>query len=241
MLRRVVYVLATLAATGQTARATMTFEEIRPDKPIFYDLGSRPLPKEIRDCANSPGRVFATVESWSGGYEYRTVYFRGNVATLNEQLEKIASFSGVPVLKGLPRVIIHDDERPRRTYSFHQIETPEFDWRLHFDTHIQIGGPNGGELDATVYAEVWIGGAVALDQLKIPQQLRVQAASRVEKYADDHEVTRLGSREALLEQRIRDLQDKLAIEKRRQAWAASTRPAQSQPHASSMPAASSVK
>lgn len=232
MIRKILIASIILAGVGWTVQAVMTFEVRRPGEPIYWNRE----PQQVQDLADMPGRVLAAITDWSGGYTYRTVYFRGDAAAVNRQLELIASVSGMPLMKALPRVLIHDDDPPKRVNDLYPVDVPEFNWSLHIDSHVQIGGPEQGKLDISVFAEIWVSDRITLDELKIPQGLRVKAISRTQQFADQHETKRLGGKQAMLEQRIRDLQDELAMEKLRQRRLAATQPAQTQERSSSMPA-----
>ncbi len=110
---------------------------------------------------------------------------------------------------------------------------PEFDWALHVDSH-----GYGDKMQISVSVDIWLSDRIGLDDVKVPPRLRVKAVSRIEQFTDIHETSRLGSREAMLEQRIRTLQEVLSREKRRQRSAAASQPAQMQRHSAGFPTTS---
>lgn len=237
MYGRILITFVVLAWTGQTAHATRVRMVKPADEPIFYD--SEREPTAIKALAAAPGRVLATVEGWSGGDDFRTVYYHGDAAALNLFLERVASLPGLQG-KDPPCVLIRDDAVEARQLldeeyrvttrdEYHGV-VPEFDWALHVDSH-----GYGDKLGISVSVDVWLSDRIGLEDVKVPPRLRVKAVSRIEQFTDIHEANRLGSREAMLEQHIRALQQVLSRERLRQKSAAATQPAKMQRHSAGVP------
>jgi len=190
----------------QPVNAESDFHVKSPGEPIFNDHD--PEPKDIKDVVAAPGRVLATALYWSGGYTYRTVYFSDDVTTLNEMIASLRNVKNRNV-----RIIIRDDYTETRKMLLQRTleNAPAFDWSIRINSRIKIGGPDSGSLmNVDVFMDIWPSDRIPMDQLKIPSDFCLEAVSRIEKFVDFHESARLGSREAMLRKRIRDLQDKLA-------------------------------
>lgn len=250
--------VVTLGPVG--VRAEMARRILPPDEPVFYDQA--PEPKEIKDLAASPGRVFAIADLWSGGYDYFQVYYQCDAASLNRLIDRYASLNDPALDKGASCVIVRDradQERKSLEESLNEhLESrartaqnpkhqkwlleqrwhvPAFNCLLRIDSQylgsmevpapapenrIRVAGFGPGNLRVKVILEIWVNDQVTLRDLKIPQNLRVKSAGRIEKFVDAHEAIRLGSREAVLEQRIADMQGELA---RLRRYTATTKPA----------------
>ena len=86
---------------------------------------------------------------------------------------------------------------------------------MRIDSHIQIGGPDQGKLvDVNVFIEIFVSDRILLD-LRDYTESTLAGCQSNRSIRGSSRGARLGSREAVLKERIRDLQDELSRFERR--------------------------
>ncbi|MCA9014282.1 MAG: HEAT repeat domain-containing protein [Planctomycetaceae bacterium] len=147
------------------------------------DFGNKPLNDGnfkawpgIMPVVNHPSRVY---HRWVNGNEH--CYFQGDTTTLNEVLQK---FAATP--EKVHEIVLRPG--PATTSSFDQTKTMNFNWNLHL-----VGGIASVMSKKDQGALIWnkhpiltiyIGGAIELDKIKIPDNVTVlQLADMEQRYS----------------------------------------------------------
>ena len=212
MYQRVFVAMMVCWGATQPARATAIFTNKPADQPVFSDYD--PEPKQVKELAAGPGRVFATEIWWSGGHTYRTVYFRGDPTALNKALDLYDSMRDAHGHKDRADIVLRDDDAPeaREAVRWHTedgVTLPQFDWSIEIGSHVKLDYPDRGKLSVDVVMDICVSDRIPLEALKIPPHLRVAAVSRLERFANLHESDRTGSEATMLKERIASLERKL--------------------------------
>ena len=121
MCKQILITSVVFVGMTQQVRAATGYVVLPPGQPIF-SCPHDPEWKEIKDLAGTPGRVFATENWWTGGYTYRTAYFRGDVVALNKMIKLCASLPSSQPRKHVGHILIRDDgaevrEMIRKSYG----------------------------------------------------------------------------------------------------------------------------
>lgn len=163
-----------LMLSGITSHAWALGEEDFGNKPL-NDANFKAWPG-IMPVVNHPSRVY---HRWVNGNEH--CYFQGDTTTLNEVLQK---FAATP--EKVHEIVLRPG--PATVSSFDQTKTMNFNWNLHL-----VGGiasfmskkDQGGLIwNKHPILTVYVGGAIQLDKIKIPQGINLlQLADLEQRYS----------------------------------------------------------
>lgn len=136
---------------------------------------------QLTDLVNRPERV--------GGYWINSnnwFYFAGDTKKLNDFLCQYAKLTETPLV-----LVIHAGKAPAEECIGEMFKTP-YDWKLDSmypaftrDT-TWFRKPNGGKWRRVVILQVWLGGNIRLDELKVPPNIEVRSGGEIERFIENH-------------------------------------------------------
>lgn len=138
------------------------------------------MPKDILNLMNFPGRVYGG-NGFFGDYgQFENLYFQGDAQTFNRFLVQYARLKmkplfvtirvGQPVVRGMFGAKVEKEIR--------------YDWQ--YTRWI----PNKPEQPETVSVDLWIGGSIRLDEIRVPQNVELRSGGEIEKFIAEHEAKR---------------------------------------------------
>jgi hypothetical protein len=145
------------------------FGEDQPGQPV----GQRPdWPEGLADLLTRGGRVYGSNFGWLGGDE-DCFYFSGDAEDFNWFLERWAQ------LKGVPRVLGLHPGREQATSIITKQPIGPFDWKVTVTAHWAQSGRN-----LEIRLELWVGGEVELEGLKIPPGVTLRPSGSGEEFRE---------------------------------------------------------
>jgi hypothetical protein len=163
------------------ACASLFFGEDTPGQPVYQ----RPdWPAGLADLLTRGGRVYSSSFGWLGGDE-DCFYFSGDTDDFNWFVECWAKLEGVSRTLGLHR------GRGQVNGIISKQPIGPFDWKVTVTAHWAEGGRSLG-----ISLDLWIGGEVTPEKLRVPSNMEVRAAGQgeefkeIEKFIADHEAKR---------------------------------------------------
>lgn len=138
----------------------------------------------LAELANRPDRVYGY---WVNANDW--LFYTGDTEALNQFLAQYAEIPERPL-----RVVLHPGQgRVKTSFSEARPETL-FDWQLtilRWGTHPQAPELSGKPRSEPVaIIEVWLGGQVALEELKVPRRVEVVSGREIEAFVTAHEKAR---------------------------------------------------
>jgi hypothetical protein len=149
----------------------------------------------VLEALNFPGRVYGFHNEslgWMGmGGTWDTIYWRGTTKDVNRFLEMYAIATIKPLTVvihiGQPTFSPKSDNRLIEVPGANKTPAPDrhYDWSLVY--HLAEAGERLQPVpDETISVDVWIGGGVQLDELKVPANITVQNGGELEKFIERH-------------------------------------------------------
>lgn len=152
------------------------------DKGRIYPVwrSGEQMPKDILSLMNFPGRVYGDHGFFGGNGNFENLYFRGGAQVFNRFLDqyshlKIKSFFltihvGRPIVQG--------------TFGVKPEKEIRYDWQYYRWI------PDDKDQLETVSVDIWIGGNIRLDEIKVPANIELRSGGEIEKFVADHEAKR---------------------------------------------------
>ena len=188
LVTRVVAVVAVAGASAWGQAVTGPWETWEHGKGPL----SLPLQPQFEKLVNRPSCVygFCTNLDWHWPDPVIAVtpsayfFFRGDTKGLNEFLEAFSRLKDEKLV-----LIIRAGRAPPESRRGSREEFP-YDWKMVWDGQVRKR-PEGDHLEHFVRsAEVWLGGNVKLDELRVPPSIEVQSGGEIEKFIREHETAR---------------------------------------------------
>ncbi len=180
-MRGVMVSVAALLVASVCYRAAypgMFFGEGPPGEPVIAQDG---WPAGLAELLTRGGRVYSCSMGWLGGDE-DSFYFSGDADDFNWFVEQYAK------LKEVSRTLVLHPGRGEANRIMDQQPVGPFDWKVSATAHWAKSKRN---LDISL--DLWVGGQVTLEKLKVPLDMEARAAGQgeqfkeMEKFIADHE------------------------------------------------------
>ena len=155
-----------------------------PKQPVNNDK----WPKGLADLVNADNRVHGYFVNWQDVF-----FFKGDTVAINDFLDKYAQLRSVKL-----HLVIHAGRLVVRSPWDEQPRDIEADWQLYATRftpdQVQDGRVKPGPFVTRV--DVWLGGAIKLDELRVPKNVVVDSGGEIEtfvkKHAEDKQVGIVG-------------------------------------------------
>lgn len=142
-----------------------------PSTPISNDK----WPKGLAELVNGENRVH--------GYFVNAIdilFFRGDASALNAFLTDYSRLAGTQL-----RLVLHPGKLEVKSPWDEQRRNLEADWKLYAAPYEEDGArPKSGEFVTRV--DVWLGGSVKLEELRVPANVAVESGGEIEAFVKSH-------------------------------------------------------
>jgi len=143
------------------------------------------MPKDIAELMNFPGRVYGDQGFFSELGQWENLYFQGDSEAFNRFLEQYSKLK----LKPLWLVIHVGQPLARAQFGGKLDKEIRYDW----DYTRQI--PEKKTDPEIVWVDLWLGGRVQFDKIKVPANLELQSGGEIEKFIEAHKAGRMTPRD----------------------------------------------
>jgi len=138
-------------------------------------------PQDIEELMNFPGRVYGDTGFFSELGQWENLYFQGSTEAFNRFLEQYSKLKLKPL--GL---VIHVGQPLAGALFGGKLEKEiRYDW--HYVRHM----PDQKEKPETVRVDLWLGGRVQFDKIKVPPNIELKSGGEIEKFIEAHKAGRL--------------------------------------------------
>jgi len=132
--------------------------------------GTGAWPQELKALVNTDNRVHGFFVNGED-----ILFFRGNTAKLNEFLTKYSKLQNVK-----HQVVLHPGELDVRSPWDKVPRDIQGDWRVY------AGSRLGKKEPFAVRVEIWLGGQVKLEELRVPANITVSSGGEIEAFVEKH-------------------------------------------------------
>ena len=134
-------------------------------------------PALLSELMNFPGRVYGDHGFFSELGDWENLYFQGDTATLNRFLEQYSKLKFKPLW-----LVIHVGQP-----SAHAQFGGKLDKEIRYDWSYTRQIPEKKTDPETVWVNLWLGGQVQFDQIKVPLNLELKSGGEIEKFIEKHQ------------------------------------------------------
>jgi hypothetical protein len=149
-----------------------------PKQPVNNDK----WPKGMAELVNADNRVHGYFVNFEDVF-----FFKGDTDALNDFLAKYAQLLGAKL-----HVVIHGGRLDVRSPWDKQSRDIEADWQLYATPftrdQVQAGAVKPGPFVTRV--DVWLGGSINLDELRVPEIISVDSGGEIEAFVKKHGVAK---------------------------------------------------
>jgi hypothetical protein len=132
-------------------------------------------PKGLAELVNSANRVHGFFVN-----EIDILFFRGDAPALNTFLTKYSELPGTKL-----QLVLHPGKLEAKSPWDKQPRKIAADWKLYAAPYEESGAePKSGEFVTRV--DVWLGGSVKLEELRVPANVTVESGGEVEAFVKEH-------------------------------------------------------
>jgi hypothetical protein len=139
-------------------------------------------PKGLAELVNAENRVHGFFVNWEDVF-----FFIGDTAALNAFLAKYAQLPDTKL-----RVVIHPGRLDVRSPWDKQPRGIAADWKLYATPfardQVMKDGVKPGDFVTRI--DVWLGGSIKLDELRVPEKVVVESGGEIEAFVKKHEQAR---------------------------------------------------
>jgi len=132
-------------------------------------------PKGLAELVNGGKRVHGFFVN-----EIDILFFRGDASALNTFLTRYSELPGTQL-----RVVLHPGQIEAKSPWDKQPRKIAADWKLHAGPYEEGGAePKSGEFVTRV--DVWLGGSIKLEELRVPANVTVESGGEIEAFVKGH-------------------------------------------------------
>ena len=139
-------------------------------------VGCSAWPKGLSELANRKDRVHGYFVNFTDVF-----FYSGDTEALNDFLAAYGKLQGTTL-----EVVIHPGPMKARSPWDQKDRDLSVDWQLTTSSLGPSSRGNGIEAKSTTRVDVWVGGKVKLDQLKVPENVKVRSGGEIEKFVERH-------------------------------------------------------
>jgi hypothetical protein len=147
---------------------------------IYPVWRSGEMPKDILSLMNFPGRAYGESGFFTEIGQWENLYFQGSAQVFNRFLDQYSH------LKMKPLVLTIHVGQPAVAGLFGAKPDKEIRYDWQYSRFI----PDKSKQPETVNVDVWLGGNIRLDEIKVPANIEVKSGGEIEKFIADHEARR---------------------------------------------------
>jgi len=145
-----------------------------PKQPVNNDK----WPKGLAELVNAENRVHGYFVNWEDVF-----FFKGDTAALNDFLTKYSRLPDTTL-----HVVIHPGRLEVRSPWDKQPRDIAADWQIYASPftrdQVQAAGVKPGPFVTRL--DVWLGGSVKLDELRVPEKVSVESGGEIEAFVKEH-------------------------------------------------------
>jgi len=142
--------------------------EHRVGHPVIPQPG---WPAGLADLLNDPGRVYGY---WINGIDH--FYYAGDSEAFNQFAEQYAKLKGTPLT-----LVVHPGRGREMRLEDRRIR---YGWEVRVDGRRSVGERE--DRRDVVSVEVWLGGQIELDKMKVPIDVKVESGNEIQELIASH-------------------------------------------------------